>query len=82
VWALVVNRDESKQAIAYFFSLLGSLMPSSLIRQPDQSARRKDAMAREVVQRNAKGSVRLAQGAYLTEQQSDQNFQALKETTF
>lgn len=57
-------------------------MPSGLIRQPDQSGRRKDALARAVVQRNAEGSVRLAQGAYLTELQAEQDFQSLKETAF
>ncbi len=59
-------------------TMLRRLLPSDVIPVPEDSQPRRDMIAREVVARNAEGSVRLSQGRYCTAAQIDADFESIR----
>lgn len=62
--------------------ILRRFLPSQLIRNPQPAQARKDHIAREVVARNAEGSVRLGMGHYRTAKQIDADFRSVCKASF
>lgn len=62
--------------------ILSRLLPSQLVRNPQPAQARKDHIAREIVARNAEGSVRLGMGHYRTAEQIEADFRSVCKASF